>query len=378
MAKGCPPTRARRATGWDETGAHAMSKSPRELVREEILALKAYPVAPATGMIKLDAMENPYRLPEPLREEIARLVATLPINRYPDPTAPELKARLREVFEIPGECGLLIGNGSDEIIQIVAQALARPGATLLAPEPSFAMYRMNATFIGMRYAGVSLAADFTLDLERFLAAMRDTRPALVFVAYPNNPTGNLFPEDAVARIIEAAPGFVVVDEAYHVFAGRTFMHRLREFPNLMVMRTVSKLGLAGIRLGYAAAGPDWIAEFDKVRPPYNVNMITQFVAERMLEQVAVLERQAASIKAEREALAGKLRDLDGVEPFPSDANFILVRVPDANAVCERLRERRVLVRNFHGSHPLLANCLRLTVGTPGENALMLDALSGSL
>ena len=373
--------RAPRNTGSGESVVNApgpKSKLPGSLVREEILALKAYPVAAATGMIKLDAMENPYRLPEALREEVARTVSTLPINRYPDPTAPELKARLREVFDIPEACGILIGNGSDEIIQIVIQALARPGATLLAPEPSFVMYRTNALYAGMRYVGVPLAPDFTLDLERVLAAMREAHPALVFVAYPNNPTGNLFPEDAVTRIIEEAPGLVVVDEAYHVFAGRTFMHRLGEFPNLMVMRTVSKLGLAGIRLGYAAAGTEWITEFDKVRPPYNVNMITQFVAERVLGHIAVLEKQAEAIKIERESLVGKLRDLNGVEPFPSDANFILVRVPDADAVSRRLRERRVLIRNFHGSHPLLANCLRLTVGTPGENALMLDALSGSL
>jgi len=354
------------------------SKRPRDLVREEILALKAYPVAPAAGMIKLDAMENPYRLPEALRDEIARTVSILAINRYPDPTAPELKARLREVFDIPEASEILIGNGSDEIIQIVTQALARPGAALLAPAPSFVMYRMAALYTGMRYVGVPLAPDFTLDLARTLAAIRETSPALVFVAYPNNPTGNLFPEDAVARIIEAAPGLVVLDEAYHVFAGRTFMHRLHEFPNLMVMRTVSKLGLAGIRLGYAAASPEWVTEFDKVRPPYNVNTITQAVAERVLGHVAVLNRQAESIKVDRNALAGRLRDLSGVEPFPSDANFVLVRVRDAESVYKRLLERRVLVRNFHGSHPLLANCLRLTVGTPGENELMLDALSGSL
>ena len=244
-----------------------MSKSPRNFVREEILALKAYPVPSAAGMIKLDAMENPYRLPEPLREEVARMVSTLPINRYPDPSAPELKARLRTVFDIPAECAILIGNGSDEIIQIVAHALARPGAVMLAPEPSFVMYRMNAIYAGMRYVGVPLAADFTFDPARFLAALREANPALVFIAYPNNPTGNLFPEDAVARIIEAAPGLVVLDEAYHAFAGRTFMDRLGEFPNLMVMRTVSKLGLAGVRLGYAAASAEWIAEFDKMRPP---------------------------------------------------------------------------------------------------------------
>jgi histidinol-phosphate aminotransferase len=356
----------------------ASGKSPRNFVREEILALKAYHVAPAAGMVKLDAMENPYRLPEGLREEVARMVSTLSINRYPDPTAPELKARLREVFDIPDACGILIGNGSDEIIQIVAQALARPGASLLAPEPSFAMYRMYAVLAGMRYVGVPLAPDFTLDLARVLAAIREAKPGLVFVAYPNNPTGNLFPEDSVARIIEAAPGLVVVDEAYHVFAARTFMHRLADFPNLMVMRTVSKLGLAGIRLGYAAASPDWIAEFDKVRPPYNVNMLTQFVAERVLGHIEVLSKQADAIKGERESLFGRLRDLKGVEAFPSDANFILARVPDADTVYERMKERRVLVRKLHGSHPLLANCLRLTVGTPGENALMMDALSGSL
>jgi histidinol-phosphate aminotransferase len=370
--------RARRNTVSGEGAMNPPGKLPRNLVREEILALKAYHVASASGMIKLDAMENPYRLPEALRDEVARMVATLPLNRYPDPTAPELKARLRDVFGIPGASEILIGNGSDEIIQIVAQALARPGAALLAPEPSFAMYRMNALFTSMRYVGVPLAPDFTLDLARTLAAIRESQPALVFVAYPNNPTGNLFPAEAVARIIEEAPGLVVLDEAYHVFAGQTFMHRLHEFPNLMVMRTVSKLGLAGIRLGYAAASPEWIAELDKVRPPYNVNMITQFVAERVLGHIAALDRQAEAIKAERENLAGRLRDLKGVEPYPSDANFILVRVPDAATVYSRLQERRVLVRNFHGAHPLLANCLRLTVGTPGENELMLDALSGSL
>lgn len=355
-----------------------MRPTPRELVREEILAMKGYPVAPAEGMIKLDAMENPYRLPEALREEVGRLVSTLPINRYPDPAAPELKARLREAFAIPASSAVLIGNGSDEIIHIVVQALARPGAVLLAPEPSFVMYRISALLAGMRYAGVPLAPDFTLDLGRFLAAMRETRPALVFLAYPNNPTGNIFPEEAVARIVAEAPGLVVVDEAYHVFAGRTFLERVPANPNLMVMRTVSKLGLAGIRLGYAAASPEWVAELDKVRPPYNVSMVTQFLAERLLARLPVLERQADAIKQERAALYGRLRELRGVEAFPSEANFVLVRVPDADAAYAGMKARKVLVRNFNGSHPLLANCLRLTVGTPGENALMIDALAESL
>ena len=352
-----------------------MSVRPADLVREEILALKAYQVPPATGMIKLDAMENPYRLPEALRGEVGRIVAALAINRYPDPEAPELKARLREAFSIPAEAGLLIGNGSDEIIAIVAQTLARTGAAMLAPEPSFAMYRMNAVFTRLRYVGVPLNANFTLDLERFLDAIAEHRPALTFIAYPNNPTGNLFPEEGIARILAAAPGFVVLDEAYHVFAGKTFMTRLREFPNLMVMRTVSKLGLAGVRLGYAAAAPEWTREFDKVRPPYNVSVLTQFVAERVLAHAGALERQAEAIKAERAAVLDHLRDLRGIEAFPTDANFVLVRVRDADKVFAQLVARKVLVRNFNGSHPLLADCLRLTVGTPGENQLMLDALT---
>lgn len=355
-----------------------MTVDPGSLVREEILAMQAYPVAPAAGMVKLDAMENPYRLPEALREDVGRTVAGLEVNRYPDPAAPALKAALRRAFDIPESAGLLIGNGSDEIIALVALTLARPGAVMLAPEPSFVMYRMNAAFHRMRYVGVPLEADFSLNLGRMLDTIAVQRPALVFLAYPNNPTGNLFPAEAVEAIIRATPGLVVVDEAYHAFAGRTFMDRLGGFDNLMVMRTVSKLGLAGIRLGYAAAAPAWIDQIDKVRPPYNVSVLTQAVAERVLEHVDVLEEQAAAIREARAGLYERLAGLPRVTAFPSEANFILARVPDADRVHAHLRSRRVLVRNFNGAHPLLAGCLRLTVGTPGENELMMAALGESL
>lgn len=356
----------------------ASPRSPAALVREDILALKAYHVAPATGMVKLDAMENPYELPDELRVELGEVAATTALNRYPDPTAPELRARLRAAFDIPADAGLLIGNGSDEIITLVTQTLARPDAVMLAPEPSFAMYRMNAIYSRMRYVGVPLAADFTLDTARFLAAIEEHRPALTFIAYPNNPTGNLYPERDIEAIIEASPGFVVVDEAYHAFAGKSFMDRLARYPNLMVMRTVSKLGLAGIRLGYAAARPEWIDQFDKVRPPYNVNVLTQAVAARMLDRLHVLNGQAARIRADRSLLDEGLRALPGIEVFPSEANFILARVPDADELYRRLEARKVLVRNLHGSHPLLAQCLRFTVGTPAENEQLLTALRASL
>ena len=355
-----------------------MSAGPEEIIREEIRRLSAYHVPSAEGMVKLDAMENPYSLPGALRREIGEAVAEAALNRYPDPRAPALTTRLREVMGIAPQFDILLGNGSDEIIHVIVQCAARPGAVVVAPRPSFVMFGMYAKFAGMHYVGVPLRADFALDLDAFLRALAEHRPAVVFIAYPNNPTGNLFSEDAIAAIVSAAPGLVVIDEAYQPFAGRTFMTRLSEFPNLVVMRTLSKLGLAGIRLGYAVARPEWIREFDKVRAPYNVNVLTQIVAERMLAHRDVLDAQARDIRAERERLAGELKRLPGVTVFPSDANFILVRVPDAPRIFEGMKRRGVLVKNLHGDMPLLDHCLRLTIGTPAENRLCLAALSEAL
>ncbi len=355
-----------------------MKKSPKDLVREEVLALAAYHVADAAGMVKLDAMENPYALPQAVQREIAELVSGAAVNRYPDPRAPELKARLRQVMGIPEAFDILVGNGSDEIIHILIQALARPGAVVLAPDPTFVMYRMYALVNRMRYVGVPLAPDFTLDCARLLAAIEEHQPALTFIAYPNNPTGNLYPEADVLRILQAAPGVVVLDEAYHAFAKKSFMGRLAEYPNLVVMRTLSKVGMAGLRMGYAAGSPAWISEFDKVRPPYNVNVLTQLVAERLLAHVDVLELQATAICEERGRLKAALERLPGVTVFASAANFLLVRVPDSGKVFAGMKQRGVLVKNLHGSHPLLAQCLRITAGAAKENTQCLDALRNSL
>ena len=353
-------------------------KTPKDLVREEVLALAAYHVGDAAGMVKLDAMENPYALPDALRREVGELAAGAAINRYPNPQAPELKARLRRSMAIADGFDILIGNGSDEIIQMMVQALARPGAVLLAPEPTFVMYRVNALLNRMRYVGVPLAADFSLDGARMLAAIEEHQPALVFIAYPNNPTGNLFPDADVLHILQAAPGVVVLDEAYHAFAQKSFMPRLAEFPNLVVMRTLSKVGMAGLRLGYAAGAPAWMREFDKVRSPYNVNVLTQLLAERLLAHMPVLEAQAAAIRDERGRLRAGCERLAGVTAFASDANFLLLRVPDADKVFAGMQQRGVLVKNLHASNPLLAQCLRVTVGTPEENAQCLAALQASL
>jgi histidinol-phosphate aminotransferase len=343
-------------------------------VRPEIRALTAYVVARADGMIKLDAMENPFALPDRVRAKLAAAVAGVPVNRYPDGGAPTVRAALRRAAGIPDALGVLLGNGSDELIQIIASALARPGAAMLAPEPSFVMYRMNALYAGMRYVGVPLRADFALDTEAMLAAIERERPALVFLAYPNNPTGNLFAAADVERIIAATPGLVVVDEAYYAFADASFLPRVGEFANLLLLRTVSKIGMAGLRLGYAVAAPAWIDELDKVRQPYNLNALTQAVAPVLLAETELLDGQAASIRAERARLEARLGALPGVRIHPTQTNFVLARVPDAPRWFGALREAGILVKNLHGWHPLLEHCLRFTVGTPQENDALLAVL----
>jgi len=343
-------------------------------IRADVRAAAAYPVPKTSGLVELHANESPWPLPPQVRGEIAAAIAEAPIHRYPDGAGDAVKAALARHLPLPDGAALAIGNGSDELIQVITIAVAAPGACVLAPDPTFVMYRIYAGQSGMRYVGVPLEADFTLDVERFLAAVARERPALVWLATPNNPTGRRLPVEAIERIAAAAPGLCVVDEAYADFAGSTLLPRVLEFPNVVVLRTLSKVGLAGVRLGYAAGHPAWIAEFDKVRSPYNVNALTQAVVPVVLGAADVLAGQVASIRRERDRLAAALAALPGTSVVPSDANFLLVRVPDANARAAALRARGILVKNVHGAHPLTANCLRITVGTPPENDRLLEAM----
>jgi histidinol-phosphate aminotransferase len=353
-----------------------------KVVRPEVRAMQAYPVADATGLVKLDVMESPYGLPKELAEEVGRLVAALSLNRYPVPTASRLRALIREVMQVPAGCDVLLGNGSDECIQYVTATVAREGAVVMAPAPSFAMFSMHAFFYRLRFVGVPLREDFTLDAEAFLAAMAKDKPALVWIAFPNNPTGNAFPAADIERIVRAAPGLVVLDEAYQPFAGATFMPRLAEFENMVVMRTVSKIGMAGLRLGYVAGRPEWIDAFNKARSPFNINVVTEAIAIRLLENKAVLDAQAAKVLAERERLRPELERLPGLTVYPTAANFFLVRVAGGRGagtrVFDGLKAQGVLVKDFSGGLPALENCLRLTVGTPDENRILLTALREAL
>lgn len=345
-------------------------------IRPEIRALNAYHVPPASGMIKLDAMENPYPWPPELLQDWQAVLARAAINRYPDPQAQALQQKLRVAFDVPSGMDLLLGNGSDELIQMMAMAVSAPGRVILAPEPTFVMYRMIALATGMQFVGVPLRDDFSLDKPAMLRAIEQHQPALVFLSYPNNPTGNLFPRADIDAIIQSSSGLVIVDEAYHAFAQDSYLAQLGRAPNLLVMRTVSKMGLAGLRLGFLAGPPDWLREFDKVRLPYNINVLTQLSVEFALEHLDVFTAQTNAIRAARESLLQELQSIDGVQAFPSHANFILFRVsPDrATAVFEELKRHGVLIKNLHRGHSPLADCLRVTVGTPEENNAFIAAL----
>jgi histidinol-phosphate aminotransferase len=352
------------------------------VIRDEIRAISAYAVPDSAGLIKLDAMENPFALPAEVARELGERLSRERLNRYPPADPRAFKEKLARAIGLPEGMTLLLGNGSDELIHLTIQACARPGATVLSPWPSFEMYDLASRFDGCRFVAVPLAADFSLDSARLLAAIDEHRPAVIFVSWPNNPTGNLFDRAAVEAVLDAAPGLVVLDEAYLPFAQDTWLPELVRRPNLLVLRTFSKLGLAGIRLGYLCGDPAWIGEINKLRPPYNVNVLTLAAADFMLDRLPLLDEQAAVLRAERARLLARLRAMAGVTAFDSAANFILFRVEGgsdgADRVFAQLRSRGILIKNRTRVHPLLEGCLRVTVGTPVENDAFGDALAASL
>jgi histidinol-phosphate aminotransferase len=346
-------------------------------IRPSILAASVYKVPDADGLIKLDAMENPYTWPGEIKRAWLDELWHIDLNRYPDAGAGVLKERLREVMAIPPSVPILLGNGSDEIIQILVMAMAQQGSIFLAPEPGFVMYRVIAEAIGAKFIGVPLREDFSLDRSAMLVAIEQQQPALIFLAWPNNPTGNLFDRDSVHAVIEAAPGLVVMDEAYYAFAGESFLDCLGRYDNLLVMRTLSKLGLAGLRLGILAGSETWLDELEKVRLPYNISTLTQKSVEFICRHIHVLDQQVQQIQQDRDRLLISMVALPHVHVWPSQANFVLFRVEnkDANSIYTGLKNRGVLIKNLHGSHPMLQDCLRVTVGTEKENSLFMGALS---
>ena len=362
-----------------------MSERIQHTIRQDVKSMHAYAIQDSRGLIKLDAMENPFSLPPALQQALGERLGRAAINRYPVQSSADVLAALSDFVQLPTGAKLMLGNGSDELIDMLSVACDVPGAVVLAPLPGFVMYEMSARLRGLRFVGVPLTVDFELDELAMLAAIEAHRPAITYIAYPNNPTANLFDERIVERIVAAVArqrGLVVFDEAYQPFASRSWMPRLapdhKAQDHVLVMRTLSKFGLAGVRLGYMAGAAALIDEIEKVRPPYNVSVLNATATLFALEHADEYASQAARLKSERARLQTMLAGISAVRAYPSEANMILVRVPDSQRTFTGMKAQGVLVKNVAGLHPLLANCLRLTVGAPQENDRMIEALKASL
>jgi len=349
-----------------------------KLIKPAIIEAKAYHVSDANDFIKLDAMENPYVWPDDIKTAWSHSMEQAELNRYPDPAASELREKLSSTLNLPDNTAMMFGNGSDELIQIILLALNKSSRVIMAPEPGFVMYKLLSSLLELDYVGVPLKDDFSLDLPAMLISIEEKQPGVIFIAWPNNPTGNLFDQNDIEAIIKATSGLVVIDEAYHVFAQKSMMSCLEKYPNVLLMRTLSKLGLAGLRLGMMFGAPEWIAEFEKLRLPYNIGTLNQLSANFILDNISLLEQQAGQICNDRSDVFNALANIDGVEAWPSEANFILFRVAGKGAehVHAELLKHKILIKKLHGVHPLLDNCLRVTIGTKEENEIFLSTLKG--
>jgi histidinol-phosphate aminotransferase len=350
-------------------------------IRPDILSMHAYAVQDATGMVKLDAMENPHALSAALQAQLGLRLGAVALNRYPGEGINDLRQALAQHAEMPTGFEIMLGNGSDELISLLALACNIPGAVVLAPVPGFVMYAMSAQLLGLRFVGVDLTPDFELDEAAMLSAIAQHKPAIVYLAYPNNPSANLWDDAVIEKIIVAQRnqgGLVVMDEAYQPFAARSYIQRITAHRHVLLMRTLSKFGLAGVRLGYLIGPGELIAEIDKARPPYNISVLNCECALFALANSPVFELQAQEIRAQRAILLDALKQFPGTRAFNSDANMILLRVPDASKTFGALKAKGILIKNVSKMHPLLANCLRLTVGTANENRLLLTALKEAI
>jgi len=340
----------------------------KNLVKPIIRGLRAYEAKEVPCTVKLDANESPYGIEGPF----VSALETLKTNRYPDPEAKKLKKIVAKWFGVaPSQ--VLHGNGSDELIYYL---VATFGGPVLYPVPTFSIYGIISQALGEKIIAIPLDTAFDIDLGKMIAAVRRERPKLIFLSTPNNPTGNCFSSEKILRLLDASKGIVVVDEAYQQFSSeKGFTPLLKDHKNLVVMRSLSKIGLAALRLGFLIADPEIIVEVNKVRLPFNVNALSQAVAVEILQNSRGIKASIKTVISERRRLFREMENLDGVHPYPSDANFILFRVKDPESLYQALLKRGVLIRNLNS---VVEGCLRVTVGTPEENTFLLETLRASL
>jgi histidinol-phosphate aminotransferase len=343
------------------------------LIRKEVLEQQGYRADVTSCRIKMDAMENPFTLPSPLKRELAKEMQKVPMNRYPEPGAPLIRKRFAKHFGVEADM-IMIGNGSDELIQVMCTALANSSATIMVPWPTFVMYRIIAVNTGHSVIEVPLDAEFDLNLDAMLEQILTPSPVLIFISYPNNPTGNCFSTEKIKNIAEQAKGVVVIDEAYSSFSGKTLLPLLKKYDNLVILKTLSKVGLAAMRIGFLIGSSSLVHEFDKVRLPYNINALSQVAAGFYLNHIDTFLSQTTEVIIRREELLKALRKIEGIHPYPSDANFIFFSCDfDTDRVYRSLIQEGILIKNLNGPG-ILKNCMRVTVGKREENEEFLKAL----
>lgn len=342
-------------------------------VSKEIRDITPYSVPLIDCRIKLDGNESPFSLPDDVQDKVHRALKEIEVNRYPDPEAPRLIDIISRVSEFP-KGGILLGNGSDELIGMLITTFTSGTGKVLCPTPSFSMYKLTALAMGAEVLEIPLDDKFDIELDATIKAIEDKDPDLIFLASPNNPTGNMYSANKITEIISVAKGLVVVDEAYSDFSGYTFLPLVKEYENLVILRTLSKVGFAGLRVGMLFAREHLVSEINKVRYPYNINSLSQAVSEVVLENHEFVSESIQLIIRERDRVYKALSSHETIEAYPSDANFIFFRVQDADTLFSRLVEKDILIRNFNRPGRL-QDCMRVTIGTPQENDAFLNALT---
>jgi len=341
-------------------------------LRSDIRNINAYHVPSAKNMLKMDAMESPFGVPEELKDEFLEYISQSEVNRYPDANAEVLQATLRSLMDIPKDFGVLLGNGSDELIQLLSLA-CRSGDLIMSFEPSFVMYELVSNFAQLNYHGMPLDDNFEIDLNATLLAIKSKKPKLIFIAYPNNPTGNSFDYDVIREIIQSTDALVVLDEAYYAYSEKSFLADIENFSNLVVLRTISKIGFAGLRLGLLVGSQETIEQLNKLRLPYNINILTQASANFLLKDKQRIVSNAKIIMNERNRLYDELSLIPNLTIYPSQANFLLVKAENAKLLLESLKDSGILIKGF-AIGTQLENFIRISVGEAKENNVFLECI----
>ncbi len=349
----------------------------QEWIKPEVRGLRPYEAEPSGPRIRLDANESAFDFPEELKREIWETFAQAAWNRYPDSECRELRKALAEREGVSAH-QVLLGNGSDEIIRDLLVCFGGPGTRTVFPTPTFSMYRLLTIALGGTPVGVPLQADWSLDAPALQQEMAAETTRILFLSSPNNPTGNSFSAETMLDLLQGTDRLVVVDEAYRMFSGGSLVARLGDFTNLAILGTFSKaFSLAGLRVGYVVAHPEVIQTLNRVRLPYNLHAFAQAAARVALRNPDLWQAQAEQIMAERERVARALSGYPGVTVFPSQANFILVRVSGALDLRNKLAGQDIAVRGFPANEGL-SDCLRITIGLPQENDALLAACRQAL